>query len=113
MTLTETLQLKERFLRFEDMRALDYCEKRWREEGRPLERWQMINFLERMLQELKSTGMGYPKVLLLRKKEIQRRTFVIEEKAAAAQMPETASGKIPREWIEEAERRERARLGLI
>jgi hypothetical protein len=78
MTLTETLQLKEHFLKFEDLRALDYCEKRWKDEGRPTERWQVINFLERMLQELKDQG-GYPKVLLLRKKEIQRREFAIRQ----------------------------------
>ncbi len=42
MTLTETLQLKERFLKLEDMRALDYCERRWKEEGCPAERWQVI-----------------------------------------------------------------------
>jgi len=66
--LTETLQLKERFLKFEDLRALDYCEKRWLEENRPLKRWEMFNFIEKMLQERKANGIGYPKVLLLRKK---------------------------------------------
>lgn len=78
MTLTETLQIKEKFLRYDDLRAIDYCEKRWLEEGRPTERWQIINFLEKMLRELKDHG-GYPKVLLLRKKELQRRTFTISK----------------------------------
>jgi len=78
MTLTETLQLKERFLMYEDLRALDYCERRWKEDGCPTERWQVINFLEKMLCELKDQG-GYPKVLLLRKKEIQRRTFTLQK----------------------------------
>ena len=78
MTLTETLQIRERFLRFEDMRALDYAVKRWKESGQPTERWEIINFLERMLQELKNQG-GYPKILLLRKKEIQRRTYTIPQ----------------------------------
>ena len=78
MTLTETLQLKERFLSLEDLRAMDYAEKRWKEAGEPTERWEIINFLERMLRELKDRG-GYPKVLLLRKKEILRRTFTIPE----------------------------------
>lgn len=77
MTLTETLQLKERFLKFEDLRALDYCERRWLEERRPVGRWEMFNFIEKMLQELKASGMEYPKVLLLRKKEIQRQQFKI------------------------------------
>jgi len=75
MTLTETLQLKEKYLQYEDLRALAYCEKRWQQDGRPTKRWELVNFLERMLQELKTSGTGYPKVLLLRKKEIQRRTF--------------------------------------
>jgi hypothetical protein len=77
MTLTETLQLKERFLKYEDLRALDYCEKRWLEENRPIKRWEMFNFIEKMLQELEANGIGYPKVLLLRKKEIQRQQFTI------------------------------------
>jgi hypothetical protein len=81
MTLTQTLQIKERFLKFEDMRALDYVEKRWEEVGKPVERWQLVNFLERMLVDLKTQGTGYPKVLLLRKKEIQRNTFTICEPA--------------------------------
>src|SRR6266849_6158839 len=79
MTLTETLQLKERFLTFEDLRALDYCQKRWLEENRPLKRWEMFNFIEKMLQELEANGMGYPKVLLRRKKEIQRQQFTISQ----------------------------------
>lgn len=75
MTLTETLQLKERFLKYDDLRAIDYCEKRWQQEGCPVERWRLFNFIEKMLKELQSTGIDYPKVLLLRKKEIQRKTF--------------------------------------
>lgn len=78
MTLTQTLQIKERFLRYEDGRALDYCERRWKEEGCPKDRWQLINFLEKMLHELKEQG-GYPKVLLFRKKQIQRREFAIQK----------------------------------
>jgi hypothetical protein len=77
MTLTEALQLREKYLQWEDLRALDYCEKRWQQDGCPTERWQIINFLERMLRELQANGTGYPKVLLLRKKEIQRNAFVI------------------------------------
>jgi hypothetical protein len=78
MTLTKTLQLEEKYLQYDDLRALDYCEKRWREAGEPTERWQVINFLERMLRELKDQG-GYPKVLLFRKKQIQRREFAIQQ----------------------------------
>lgn len=78
MTLTEILRIKERYLKFEDMRALDYVEKRWQQDGCPTERWQIINFLEKMLRELNDKG-GYPKILLLRKKEIQRRQFTIQK----------------------------------
>jgi len=84
MTLTKTLQLKEKYLQFDDLRALAYCERRWNEEGRPTERWQIINFLEKMLLELKDLG-GYPKVLLLRKKEIQRQQFAIPQVGEAAE----------------------------
>jgi len=94
MTLTETLQIKERFLQLEDLRAMDYCEKRWQQEGRPTTRWEMVNFIERMLQELQQKGIGYPKVLLLRKKEIQRRTFTLQscEETNLAREPENFVG---------------------
>lgn len=81
MTFTEILQIKEKYLNFEDVRALDYVEKRWQESGCPVKRWDVINFLERMLQELKANGIGYPKILLLRKKQIQRREFDPESAA--------------------------------
>jgi hypothetical protein len=95
MTLTQTLQLKEKYLQFDDLRALDYCEKRWKEEGCPTERWQVINFLEKMLRELKDHG-GYPKVLLLRKKEIQRKQFTIQKPGEApARVCTCADGWLP------------------
>jgi len=99
MTLTETLQLKERYLQIEDLRALDYCERRWKEQGCPTERWPLINFLERMLQELKNNGIGYPKVLLLRKKEIQRRTFRPEprEERIGPREPQCPNGEACKE----------------
>ncbi|HKW35537.1 MAG TPA: hypothetical protein VJN92_21180 [Candidatus Acidoferrum sp.] len=79
MTLTEALQIKEHYLQPQDLRAMAYCEKRWQEEGRPLTRWGVVNFIERMLRELQHNGIGYPKVLLLRKKEIVGRRFTIRE----------------------------------
>jgi len=77
MTLTETLRIEEQFLKFEDLRAFDYCEKRYKEAGEPTGRWELINFLEKIIQELMRNGMGYPKVLLLRKKELQRQQFTV------------------------------------
>ena len=105
MTLTETLQLKEKYLLFDDLRAIAYCERRWLEEGRPTKRWQLVNFLEKMLKELVATGLGYPKVLLLRKKEIQRQTFKVRqaEHEAAPEKP-NSSGEIPQDWIDAANR---------
>jgi hypothetical protein len=79
MTLTEILQLKEKYLQCNDLRAIDYPEKRYQEAGYPTERWELFNFLELMLQELEANGLGYPKVLLLRKKEIQGNRFTIRQ----------------------------------
>jgi hypothetical protein len=113
MTLTETLQIKERYLHFEDLRALEYCERRWQEEKRPTERWPLVNFIEKMLRELQRNGMDYPKVLLLRKKEIQRKEFSPAEEPKLEITPtDTCGGKIPAECIANAnkawrERRER------
>lgn len=81
MTLTEALRIKERYLQFEDLNALDHCEKRWQEESCPVTRWDMVNFLEKMIRELPAIGIGYPKVLLLRKKQIQRREFAVDLQA--------------------------------
>jgi hypothetical protein len=85
MTLTQTLQLKEKYLQFEDMRALVYCERRWKEEGCPTERWQVINFLEKMLRELLKEQGAYPKVLFFRKKQIQRHEFEIQQSGETPQ----------------------------
>ncbi len=72
----------EDLLQLSGMRALDYCEMEWQKAGCPTERWHLINFLEKMLRELKSRG-GYPKVLLYRKKQIQRREFAIQQPGEA------------------------------
>src|SRR5215471_18087928 len=88
MTLTETLQIKERYLQSQDLRALEYCEKRWRQDGRPATKWEMVNFIEGMLRELQQNGIGYPKVLLLRKKEIQRGTFTPQSSEETSVSPE-------------------------
>lgn len=99
MTLTETLQLKERYLRYEDMRALDYAEKRWQEDGCPVSKWELINFLERMLQELEANGPGYPKVLLLRKKEIQRNAFTVPKTRGSGEQPDVCSSCAGTGWV--------------
>src|SRR5437879_149953 len=78
MRLIEALKLKEDYIGSGDLRAFAHCEKRWQEDGCPTERWPIINFLERMLRELQGQG-GYPKALLLRKKEIQRKQFTVEQ----------------------------------
>ena len=109
MTLTQTLRIEERYLQFQDLNAMAYCEKRWQQEGRPGARWEMISFIERMLQELKQNGIGYPKVLLLRKKEIQRGTFALlpcEAQATNREAVKYTAGehpRIPAEWIRQAE----------
>lgn len=77
MTLTKTLHIKEHYLQLQDLRAIDYCEKRWQQEGRPTHKWEMFNFIEKMLVELQGNGIGYPKVLLLRKKQIQSGQFTL------------------------------------
>ena len=63
---------------------MEYCESRWEESVRPIESWKLVNFIEQMLRELQSCGIGYPRVLLLRKKKIQRKTFIPAEKEKTA-----------------------------
>ncbi|SRR6266481_2850609 len=89
MTLTKTvLQIEPKYLQYEDLKAFAYIEKRWEQDGKPVERWQLINFLERMLRELKEQGPGYPRVLLLRKKELQRKEYTIPQIDAEAPQAE-------------------------
>jgi hypothetical protein len=54
--------------------GMSEAESIWRSHGCPAERLPMIALLERIITELKD-GVGYPPILLLRKKQLQRREY--------------------------------------
>ena len=75
MTLTSLLEIKSEYLQCDDSRALMMAERLWLQRGAPIEPKALCDTLEAILIQLSREGIYYPKVLLLRKKELQRRTW--------------------------------------
>jgi hypothetical protein len=77
MSFKSLLRIDEDLLGYEDRKAFDFCEQRWERAGRPKKKWDVVPFIESLLKEFIATDLPYPRVLLLRKKEIQRGTFTL------------------------------------
>jgi hypothetical protein len=75
MTLTHLLEIKISLLNFEDLRSLAVAERLWNKAGMPSEPGRLCSFLEQTLKHLVEDGVGYPKVLLKRKKQLDRREW--------------------------------------
>jgi hypothetical protein len=84
MSFKSLLRIDEDLLEYEDQRAFDFCEEKWNSAGRPTKKWKLVSFIESLLKEFIASGLQYPRVLLLRKKEIQRGTFAIDERVTAS-----------------------------
>jgi hypothetical protein len=85
MTLTSLLEINRKFLEYDDERALSIAERRWRERGSPREPEALCEALEDILTHFTEEGIYYPKILLLRKKQLQRGTWKPKNKPAASQ----------------------------
>jgi hypothetical protein len=72
MTLTSLLEIDRRLLAYDDERPLNLAEIVWLERGSPRDPQSLTETLEAILQRLQSQGIYYPKILLLRKKQLQR-----------------------------------------
>jgi hypothetical protein len=75
MTLTRLLEINRSLIEPQDERSLYLTEGLWIEAGSPTERVELLGFLETALQRLVKEGVGYPPVLLKRKKQLDRREW--------------------------------------
>jgi hypothetical protein len=66
-----------------------------------------MNFLEGFLCSCTRDGYSYAPIFLRRKRELQRGDWKPRQDAPKEQFDPTCGGKIPREWIEQAERESR------
>jgi hypothetical protein len=72
MTLTSFLEIDKNLLPYEDERGMRMAEHIWQEQGSPCDHGSLLRVLEVILQRLPAEGIYYPKVILLRKKQMQR-----------------------------------------
>jgi hypothetical protein len=83
MSFKGLLKIDESLLEYGDREAFKFCEQRWERAGRPVKRWDVIPFIESLIKEFIALETPYPRVLLLRKKELQRKTFTLNESVPA------------------------------
>lgn len=75
MTLTRLLEIDIRLLRDGEDRGLSYAERVWCDLGEPADPRKLCEALEKILHCCVDEGIGYPAILLRRKKEVERGTW--------------------------------------
>ena len=75
MTLTRLLEIDVRLLGQTEDRALAFAERFWIAAGRPRQPEALIKALESVLRACEKEGLWYPKILLARKKQLERGTW--------------------------------------
>jgi hypothetical protein len=93
MTLTSLLEIDQRLLACGDERALQEANRLWARRGSPVARKELCEALESILVELVQSGAGYPKILLKRKKQLERGDWTPKEKAKLESPNGTAPGE--------------------
>lgn len=78
MTLTKVLKIDENLLGRETREAMYAAEGIWARRGSPRESEALAATLEEILATCKASGLRYPPVLLLRKKQVERGEFFLE-----------------------------------
>ena len=78
MTLTKALGIDENLLEPETKEAMQVAERIWQGRGSPRESNALLAALEEALTACQKSATRYPRVLLLRKKQIQRGEFFLE-----------------------------------
>jgi hypothetical protein len=86
LTLTSLLEINTQFVEPDDERALLIAERRWSTRGSPCNPKALCESLEETLRHLTKQGIHYPKILLLRKKQLQRGTWKPEDQPSSGQM---------------------------
>jgi hypothetical protein len=74
MNLTSLLQIDVMVLNDAERRGLQLAQELWEKAGGPTEPEELVAALENILQCSRAKGIRYPPVLLLRKKELHRKT---------------------------------------
>ena len=72
MTLIRLLEVNVKLILPEDSRALDLAEIVWRKRGCPTTQAELTDLLERVLKLCAREGIPYPKIILKRKKQLER-----------------------------------------
>jgi hypothetical protein len=74
-TLTELLDIEWKFMTDVDDRGLRIAEQLFQSYGSPTEPRALLDVLEKILLRMQDEGIPYPKILLLRKKQLQRKEW--------------------------------------
>jgi hypothetical protein len=90
MTLTSLLEIDHKLLAYEDERSLQEANRLWARKGSPVAHKELCQALEDILVELVQIGIGYPKILLKRKKQLQRGDWTPKAKAEGGSSNGTA-----------------------
>ena len=72
MRLFELLEVDPHRLPRHTLPAVHYCERAWQERCKPTEARYLVDFLDEALRSCTEAGLRYPRVLLLRLKQLQR-----------------------------------------
>jgi len=70
--LLELLEVNRDRLPTKSRQAVAYCQVRWVENGKPTERIALADFLDKALKFCAEVEFPYPRVFLLRLKQLQR-----------------------------------------
>lgn len=76
MTLTRLLGIDRSLIKHEDDRGLRLAEDVWKSQGAPSEGPALTDAIESTLQRCTQEGIPYPAILLKRKKQLERGTWL-------------------------------------
>ena len=74
-TLLQLLDINRDRIPRKSLRCTEYFENRWIELGQPVEVESLMSFLDFTINFCEGVGFKYPKVILLRLKQMQRREW--------------------------------------
>ena len=103
-TLRRILEIESSWIAEADFESLERAERLWVEAKRPTERVTLMNFLEGFLRSSVRDGYSYAPIFLRRKRELQRGEWKPRQDGTGPECDPTCGGKIPREWIQQAEK---------
>jgi hypothetical protein len=94
MTLTRLLEIERSLLDPNDQRSMALAERMWAEAGMPSEPRRLAAALQQILRSLVEIGTGYPRILLKRKKQLDRQEWrPARTPSAAPSSPATSCAK--------------------